>query len=399
MVLQNLRRFDIVALQEVTDGVELDALRHAVAGIGYRCVASEKVGSSAKKDDRYLFIFHSRYTITGHGIIGDALDSAVFSYAPGWVRLCDLRTGFSVRVVSVHFTPSESDDMSHAQRTAQVDALMWWCRRFDEPTIVCGDFNAHKSEEEKFLALSSTVAAQQPNTVSPLAKKEELKAYRDLAGDRFHFCPSCLLTNTLRSEPYDDVWIGKSVFENASGIGFWATRHPLSDVKVNGKINRGKGGQGDHGYVDFEWRMASLFISPFAVNWRSCKRTHPLTAASTRAKSINARPRRRCATLWCPGVCHRFIQTMSRWPSGTTLTCCRTCCSWPRVNYACSHFSTCGSATTCNCNTLTLPVAGRGRFSTLLERFYIFFRASRLAPGSRSTFFIVEEALKRTVRL
>jgi endonuclease/exonuclease/phosphatase family metal-dependent hydrolase len=169
VVAEVLRRFDVVALQEVRG--DLKALRHALKALGpdWGFVVSDVTRGSAGNDERLGFLFDRR-KVGISGLAGELVVPAeeFDRIDPGALDRQFARTPYAVAfrcggrtfvLVTLHVLWGDRPDERTPELRAVAEWLDEWARdvnALDHNIVALGDFNIDRRGDERYDALVST---------------------------------------------------------------------------------------------------------------------------------------------------------------------------------------------------------------------------------------------------
>lgn len=181
-IAQIIRRFDIIAVQEVKGN--LKAFRHMLKLLGehWSFILTDVCGGHEGNDERLAFIFDSRKVkLSGLACELVVPNEQVENISEDAFRRQFVRTPYAVGfkvgsktfvLVTLHVLYGHSA----ADRTPELKAIAEWLRRwasdmnaFDQSLIVMGDFNIDRHGDERYEAFVST-GLKVPEDLHPLPR-------------------------------------------------------------------------------------------------------------------------------------------------------------------------------------------------------------------------------------
>lgn len=168
-IAEIVKRFDIIAIQEVKG--DLKALRHLlkVLGDNYSFILTDVCGGAEGNDERLAFLFDSRKVkLSGLACELVVPNEEVENIKPGAFGRQFVRTPYAVgfkvgRKTFVLITLHVLYGKKATDRTPELKAIAEWLRNwskdmnaFDQSLITLGDFNIDRKDDERYRAFVST---------------------------------------------------------------------------------------------------------------------------------------------------------------------------------------------------------------------------------------------------
>ncbi len=168
-IAEIVKRFDIIAIQEVKGN--LKALRHMLKGLGddYSFILTDVAGGAEGNDERLAFIFDTRKVkLSGLACELVVPNEEVENIKPGAFGRQFVRTPYAVGfkvggktfiLITLHVLYGKKA----ADRTPELKAIAEWLynwskdmNAFDQSLMVLGDFNIDRKDDDRYKAFVST---------------------------------------------------------------------------------------------------------------------------------------------------------------------------------------------------------------------------------------------------